>query len=112
MVRIDIVRAGPIERLDGGIGFRTHVVGFAVNDGVLAVGFVPDGMHLQPERAAQNDRLQLGAALPGKTVTHSQSKLFDSHGDVGKLAGRFKLARVSGWAGACTGRLPSAMKAN
>ena len=72
MVGVDVVGLFPTESFDGGIGFGAEAGGFGADEGVFAVGFVPDGDEVCAEFGGELAGAELGLALMAETVTHAK----------------------------------------
>ena len=79
VVGIDVVRLVPAERLHRGVRLGPDIVGPAVDDGVFAVGLVPDRVNAQAGVTRLENGLELRAALAGKAVAHAEGVFFDVH---------------------------------
>ena len=79
VIGVNVVGVGPAKRCDRCVGFGSKVIGLAMDDGVLTVGFVPGWVDLNPKIAGLDDGTQLSAALVGETVAHTDGVFFDFH---------------------------------
>ena len=74
MVGVHVPGFFPAEFADGLVRRGAHAGGFGADDGVLAVGFVPDGSDFDALLRRQDAGLQLGLGLMRKTVAHAKGK--------------------------------------
>ena len=74
MVGVHVPRFIPAELLDGLRGRRADAGRLGADDGVFAIGFVPDGCDLDALFGGQDDGLQLGRGLMGEPVAHAEGE--------------------------------------
>ena len=85
MVGIDMVSALPTQRSYGGVGFRPDVVGFAMDDHMLAIGFVPNRVNVDPQVTGFQEGLELSSTLVREPVTDAKGVFFDFHDSRGGM---------------------------
>jgi len=79
VVGIDEIGVLPAQRLDGRIGLGAGVARLAVDDGVFAVGFVPDRCDLDALIFQQLEGVQLGLTLMAEPVTDADGVFSEFH---------------------------------
>jgi len=66
VIRINVPAATPAGRLDGGLCGIEHALRFGTDEGVFAIGFVPDRRHLDAPFGEQLEGAKLGPGLVRK----------------------------------------------
>jgi len=79
MVGVDIVSAAEAQRSNRCVGLNPNVVGFAFDNRMLAIGFVPNRVYINAGLARLQNRSELGPPLMGKSVTRAEGVFFDFH---------------------------------
>ena len=77
MIGVHIIVPMPAQGGHCGVGFGTQVVRMTVDDDVLAVGFVPCGIHRITSLTGKSDSAELGDPLMGKAVAHAEGMFVD-----------------------------------
>lgn len=80
VVGIDVVGLFPAEGFDGGVGFGAEARRFGADEGVFAVGFVPDGNEVRAEFGGELAGAELGFSLVSEAVTHAEGEF--SEGEI------------------------------
>jgi hypothetical protein len=75
----------PTQGFDGGIGFRAGAGGVGADEGVFAIGLVPDGDEMGPQFGRQQAGLKLSPALMGEPVPHAKRVFAQNHVFIHKL---------------------------
>ena len=84
MVSIHVIGIFPAQRLHRRISFGTQTGRLRADEGVLAVGFVPDRNEGRAKCLSLNAGLELRPALPAKTVAQTERKFVQSQKRVHK----------------------------
>jgi hypothetical protein len=79
VIGIDMVSPLPTQRSHGGVGFCPDVIGFAMDDHMLAIGFVPNRVNIDPQVTGFQEGLELGSTLVREPVTDAKGVFFDFH---------------------------------
>ena len=79
MVGVDVVGSLKAKRSYRCVGLSPKVIGFAFDDRMLAIGFVPNRVNINAGLARLQNRTKLGPPLTGKSVTRAKGVFFDFH---------------------------------
>ena len=77
VIGIHKVGRGPVQRLHSGIRLGAETLGLRADEGVLAVGLVPNRMKRHTSHGGGLDRGKLGLALMGEAVAHADGESWE-----------------------------------
>ena len=87
VVGVHMVRFFPVERLHRVVRFRAQARRLRADEGVFAIGLVPDGNEFCAEFRGEHARAQLGFALMRETVAHAKREFTEGEVLVHKIIG-------------------------
>ena len=76
--------SGPVEGFHGRLRGVEDALRVGADEGVLAVGFVPDGHDGDALRGGELKGVELGLGLVGETVAHADGEFFECQHEGGE----------------------------
>lgn len=88
MIGIDVPAAGPALGFHRGLRGVEHALRLRADEGVFAIGFVPDRRHVDAVLGEQLKRVKLGLRLMREAVAHAERETFENQHSGAKFGGK------------------------